>query len=78
MAKLPKNHPIIIELTKKIEHAKKHAKEENREMKRKMAIQLKKVFDKQLAKHKDKTEKLLRELKVIASQEQNHGRSLHL
>ena len=71
MAKLPKDHPRIIELTKKIEYAKKHAKKDNREMKKNIGIQLKKVFDKQLAKHKDKTEKLLRELEIIASQKQN-------
>lgn len=74
MAKLPKNHPVIVELTKKIEHAKKHAKEENREMKRKMGIQLKKVFDKQLAKHAEKTEKLLQELRIIVSQKQTYGK----
>ena len=74
MAKLSKNHPTIIELTKKIDHAQKHAKEEYREMKRKMGIQLRKIFDKQLAKHKDKTEKLLQELRIIASQKKNHGK----
>ncbi|CAI2199421.1 8916_t:CDS:2, partial [Funneliformis geosporum] len=74
MAKLPKNHPIIVELTKKVEYAQKYAKEESREMKRKMGIQLKKIFDQQLAKHKDKTEKLLQELRIIASQKKNHGK----
>lgn len=67
MTKLPKNHPLITELKEKIEHAKKHAKEEAREGKLFIANQLRIIFDKQLAKHRDKTEKLLRELEIISS-----------
>lgn len=36
-----------------------------------MAIQLRKVFDKQLAKHKDKEDEIIRKLDNIISQKQN-------
>jgi hypothetical protein len=71
MAKLPKDHPIIVELTKKIERAKEETKELNRVFYAQLRATLEKTFDKQLTKHKDKTEKLLKELEIIASRKQN-------
>ena len=61
-------------LSPKVEQAIEQAKRETRELKKSMGIQLRKAFDKQLAKHKDKTEKLLQELGIIASQKKNHGK----
>lgn len=50
------------------------AKRKNRELREFLGAGLKKAFDKQLAKHKDKEEEIIRKLDAIISQKQNHGK----
>jgi hypothetical protein len=71
MAKLPKDHPTIVKLRKMTEWELKHAKQETKRLNNMVASQLRIIFDKQLAKHKDKTEKLLKKLEIIASRKKN-------
>jgi hypothetical protein len=69
MAKLPKNHPTIIELEEQTELARINAKEHKAFIYSHIINHVNKHF----SKHQNKTQKLIQELEIIASQKQGYG-----
>lgn len=62
MAKLPKNHPLMVELRQKIEEAKKKAAE-NKHADAFMWIEIKRKINERFSRHANHVEEIIKKLK---------------